>query len=138
MRNLKQELNNYPYMDYPTFKSIKEEILKLSDKDIMDLHDHMDIITENEGEFSADIDTDEDWRNYQRRVKYINKLKKITFVATERELNKYRDTPIETHIKEADINTLLQLKEYEVNGTTVTQRLKDLVINELTIRGISC
>ena len=68
MNNLKEKLNNYPYMDYPTFKFIKEEILKLSDRNIMDLHDHMDIITENEGEFSADIDTEEDWRDYQRRV----------------------------------------------------------------------
>tara|TARA_R110000787_G_scaffold128700_2_gene240483 strand:- start:2091 stop:2507 length:417 start_codon:yes stop_codon:yes gene_type:complete len=135
MNNLKEKLNNYPYMDYPTFKFIKEEILKLSDRNIMDLHDHMDIITENEGEFSADIDTEEDWRDYQRRVKYINKLKKVTWKAVERELDRYDAIPIETHIKEADTDCLLAMNEYEVNGTTMTQKVKDLVINELAARG---
>ena len=137
MKNLKQKLNNYPYMDYATFKSIKDEILKLSDRDIMDLHDHIDIITENEGEFSADIDTEEDWRDYQKRVKYINKLRKITWKAVKRELDRYDAIPIETHIKEADTEILVEMNKYEVNGTTMTQRVKDLVQNELKIRQVA-
>ena len=137
MKNLKQKLNNYPYMDYATFKSIKDEILKLSDRDIMDLHDHIDIITENEGEFSADIDTEEDWRDYQKRVKYINKLRKITWKAVERELDRYDAIPIETHIKEADTEILVEMNKYEVNGTTMTQKVKDLVQNELKIRQVA-
>ena len=137
MKNLKEKINNYPYMDYPTFKSIKDDILKLSDRDIMDLHDHMDIITENEGEFAADIDTEEDWRDYQKRVKYINKLKKITWKAVERELDRYDAIPIETHIKEADNEILIAMNEFEVNDTTMTQDLKNLVCAELSARGIS-
>ena len=123
-------------MDYSTFKSIKDEIFELSDRNIMDLHDHMDIITENEGEFSADIDTEEDWKDYQKRVKYINKLKKLTWKAVERELDRYDAIPIETHIKEADTECLLSMNEYEVNGTTMTQKVKDLVMSELAARGI--
>jgi hypothetical protein len=137
MKNLKSQLSNYPYMNYETYRVLKADILKLSDKEIANLHDHMDMVTENEGEFSADIDTEEDWRDYQRRVKYINKLKKVTWKAVERELDRYDAIPIETHIKEADTDILLEMNKYEVNGTTMTQKLKDLVQNELKIREVA-
>ena len=137
MKNLKNQLSNYPYMNYETYRVLKATILKLSDKEIADLYDHIDIITENEGEFSADIDTEEDWRDYQRRVKYINKLKKVTWKAVERELDRYDAIPIETHIKEADTDILLEVNKYEVNGTTMTQKVKDLVQNELKLREVA-
>jgi hypothetical protein len=137
MENLKIQLSNYPYMSYETYRVLKAKILKLTDKEIADLHEHMDMVTENEGEFSADIDTEEDWRDYQRRVKYINKLKKVTWKAVEREMDRYSATPVETMIKEADTDILLEMNKYEVNGTTMTQKVKDLVQNELKLREVA-
>lgn len=137
MKNLKSQLSNYPYMNYETYRVLKADILKLSDKEIANLHDHMDMVTENEGEFSADIDTEEGWKDYQKRVRYINKLKKITWKAVERELDRYDAIPIETHIKKADTSILLEMNKYEVNGTTMTQKVKDLVQNELKLREVA-
>lgn len=135
MNNLKEKLNNYPYMDYPTFKSIKEEILNLTDREIADLDEYIQLSTENEMERYSICENNSERRQWAQRNKYINRLKKVTWKATERELDRYDAIPIETHIKKADTLTLLQLNKYEVNGTTMTQKVKDLVIYELAARG---
>jgi hypothetical protein len=137
MNNLKEQLSNYAYMSYETYRVLKAKILKLTDGEIADLHEHMDMVTENEMERRSMCEDNSEIRQWEQRTKYINKLKKVTWKAVERELDRYDAIPIETHIKEADTECLLAMNEYEVNGTTMTQKVKDLVQNELKLREVA-
>ena len=137
MENLKIQLSNYAYMSYETYRVLKAKILELADKEIADLHEFMELATENEMERRAMCEDNSEIRQWEQRTKYINKLKKVTWKAVERELDRYDAIPIETHIKEADTECLLAMNEYEVNGTTMTQKVKDLVQNELKLREVA-
>ena len=137
MNNLKEQLSNYAYMSYETYRVLKAKILKLADKEIADLHEFMQLATENEMERMSMCESNGEIRQWEQRTKYINKLKKVTWKAVEREQDRYDATPLETMIKEADTECLLAMNEYEVNGTTMTQKVKDLVQNELKLREVA-
>ena len=122
MENLKIQLSNYAYMSYETYRVLKAKILELADKEIADLHEFMELATENEMERRAMCEDNSEIRQWEQRTKYINKLKKVTWKAVERELDRYDAIPIETHIKEADtvgfdkyIKTLSQMHDITVD-----------------------
>ena len=84
MNNLKEQLSNYAYMSYETYCVLKAKILKLADKEIADLHEFMELATENEMERRAMCEDNSEIRQWEQRTKYINKLKK-SYMESSRE-----------------------------------------------------
>ena len=71
MENLKIQLSNYAYMSYETYRVLKAKILELADKEIADLHEFMELATENEMERRAMCEDNSEIRQWEQRTKYM-------------------------------------------------------------------
>lgn len=131
---IKQRLSNYDYMAWDEYESLKNEIKNLSDKEAIELHDFIDLLLENEPEIRAMCESDSERYSYYRRTRFIYKLLGMTGKVLSKVLDEELAKPIEVKIAETETDVLLELNTYEVNGTTMTQELKNLVEAELTLR----
>ena len=138
MKNLETEIgNNWQHMSYQTYRDFKQKLLDFSDKEIADMYYNLEWVYEYAGELYSCCDCEDDFEYHHKRTKYIYKLLEFMYESADREHEKYLNIPIEVHIQEADDEILLAMNEFEVNDTTMTQDLKNLVCAELSARGIS-
>ena len=134
LKKIKKRLSNYDYMAWDEYESLKNEIKKLSDKEAIELHDFIDLLLENEPEIRTMCESDSERYSYYRRTRFIYKLLGMTGKVLSKVLDEELAKPIEVTIAETETDVLLELNTYEVNGTTMTQELKNLVEAELTLR----
>ena len=138
MKNLETEIgNNWQHMSYQTYRAFKQKLIDYSDKEIADIYYNLEWVYEYAGELYSCCDCEEDFNYHHQRTKYIYKLLEFMYESADREHEKYLNIPIEVHLQEADDEILLAMNEFEVNDTTMTQDLKNLVCAELSTRGIS-
>lgn len=138
MKNLVNEIGqNWQHMSYQTYSAFKQILLKLSDKEVADIYYKLEWVYEQAGELYSCCDCDEDFNYHYKRTKYIYKLLSFMYKSAEIEHEKYANIPVEVLIQEADSKTLIAMNEYEVNATTMTQDVKNLVCAELSARGLS-
>lgn len=138
MKNLETEIGkNWQHMSYQTYRAFKQKLLDFSDKEIADMYYNLEWVYEYAGELYSCCDCEEDFDYHHKRTKYIYKLLEFMYESADREHEKYLNIPIEVHIQKADTSILLEMNKYEVNGTTMTQKVKDLVQNELKLREVA-
>ena len=134
LETIKKRLSNYDYMAWDEYESLKNEIKKLSDNEAIELHDFIDLLLENEPEIRCSCESASQMYSYYRRTRHIYKLLNLTGKVVNKILDEEIAKPIEVTIAETETDILMQLNTYEVNGTTMTQELKNLVEAELTLR----